>query len=438
MKPIFVDRGLMEADFLIQVNSHPVNSHKTPGWQPYPNVGVAIAPSPQLGLISTHPSAKSEILAMDSSQTRMAAFQRIPQFDLGAPDAHVFQRPGIGVSQIHYEDEQPASFSQSPNYMLPSAPSGVLLDYGTTGWSPKTWDSMLNPNRTTHGSIYPEAESNNSMSQSQFAYILPNQSLTSGEFTQSINAAITAISSSDAPGPDRILPTPTCRGQQVPSSSAGFLPTEALTGLSLPSDFKSAFWSPRMGTSPDQRTGLTHTVPSNGPFTNSSPSNKCSNAPELLFTYAHMPTTTEDTTPSVSSVAASTASTSSRIATYPVLETFDSSSEYHSVPSDAKPTRSFSRDHSSAGQRLLALTTECAPDIYGYSSSEKGKARGAEGADARTLVSGLPYTRVQHRDMPGTSFSFNLLPDVLPEYHRAGLENVHRQPVEPLGNQGAY
>lgn len=155
-----------------------------------------------------------------------------------------------------------------------------------------------------------------------------------------------------------------------------------------------------------------------------------------------MPATTDDITPALSSSAAPAQSaTTSANTSFTGLETLDTPSDYRSIPSDTRVRRSFSREHSSAGQRLLALANDCTPDIYGYSSSEK-KNRATDDNDNRcsaaTLVNGLPYHRVRHTETPNAAFSFNLFPDALPEYHRNAVENVQRPPVSPLGNQGAY
>ncbi|KAJ5895562.1 hypothetical protein N7495_007253 [Penicillium taxi] len=261
----------------------------------------------------THAPGKPTLMSMNSPQTRMATFQRTPEFDLG-PE-HVFQRPMMGSEPMHYEGEQ-TNYNMSPEYLHSNAPPGVFMDYETASWNPKHWDSVVNSRSAGNGGMYPEPE------QSPF-YMLPSQVITN-DLSQSV-----AVSSPDAPGSDRILPTPTCRSQQVPSIT---------------------------------------------------------------------------------------------------------------VPND-RLSRTLSRDNSTAGQRHLALTSECAADIYGYTSTEKSKrGDGGNGGDSRypgaTLMSGLPYTRVPHRDMPANPFAFNMIPDALSEYQRV-VENVHR-PVEPLRNQGAY
>lgn len=337
---------------------------------------------------------------MGSPQARVAAFpyqlQRSPDFDMSAADAHVF--------------EQPINYTQSPSY----APSGALMDYNSPVWSPKGWDSMFNTGRTQNGNLYPDPEA--SLNQSQFAFMLPSQG-TPADMSQSVNSAATTVSSPDTTsGPDRTLPTPTSRG---PAPSSGFLPD----GTWAP-DFKTSFWNPRQTDSQDQRTNST-AVPSNNPFTSSPPLQSKyvsikNNTPDMLFPYLPIPTTTEDTnTASAPTIGGNTA--------YPVLETLDS--DYPHIPTRLGRN---SRDHSS-GQQLLTMMNECSPDMYGYSTGEKSK-RGSRD-DSRTLVNGLPYTRVQHRDAPTTAFSFNLGPDSLSEYHRV-VENVHRPPVEPLGSHG--
>lgn len=441
----------MVNDWVQSHRDRPSASGSASGWQPYPNMRPAVAPS-QLGMIPTHPQSKSTLLSMGSPQTqpRINAYQqRSAEFDLSAADAHAYQRSG-GVNSMHYEDETSSNHPHPSQYMLPNAASpGVMMDYGIPAWSPKAWESMFGTGRHTNGNVYSESEANPSLNQSHFTYMLPSQGHSIGDLSQP-NSATISEGSSDAQGPDRTLPSPTSRGQQGPNSSTGFIPTEGNSNLPWSSpDFKGAFWSPRIAASPGHRPSSTHTVPSNTPFTGSPELSSKGisvngTASDLLFPYLPMPTTSEDTMQSL--VSSSTApppppiSTAGMNPAYPILETLDTTgSDYQSIHNDTRITRNHTRDHGNAGQRLLALN-ECTPAIYGYSTSEKSKARGSgSDAESRTLLSGLPYTRVQHRDTPGTAFSFNLSPDALPEYHRAVVENVHRPPaVEPLGNQGAY
>ena len=391
---------------------------------------------------------KRALASMGSNQGCVEALQRSPNYDLGAADAHVYGRPVAG-NPIHYDDEQSAGYGQSQAYGLPSTPSGVMLDYAASAWSPKAWDSILNTNRASNGGIYPDPETSGALNQSSYAYMLPSQGLSPTDLPQSTNATMAAVPSPDALASDRTLPTPTSRSHQLPGTAGlNVLPTDGMAGMPLLSDFKGPFWNQRCGTSPDQRAAATHIVPSNAPYTGSSPPDvKCSSAnadaPELLFTYPPVPTTTDDISPPLSSAATIPSTTSSGNPSYPILEHLDNSSaEYGRAGRETRLSRSFSRDHSSAGQRMLALTNDCTPDIYGYTSTEKSRARVTDGADMRcsgaTLMNGLPYTRVRHQDPPGSAFSFNLLPETLPEYHRASVESVHRAPVSPLGNQSAY
>lgn len=391
----------------------------------------------------------------------MAGFQRAPDYDLSShPQA--FQRPA-NMGLIGYEDEQSASYGQTHSYIMPGAPSGSLLEYGASSYSPKTWESMMN-SRASNGCIYPEPEAI-SLTQPSLAnaYILSNQGLVSpNDLSQPSGSGIAPIFSTEAPGPDRILPTPTSRRQQIPSTTAGFVPVD-LTALSDPRN--GTYWSPRLGPSSDQRQSPSHLLPSNDTFTSNAPSNKCVSPipPALHFSFVPS-STTEDGSPAL----CTTAPLGTNNAAYPVLETLESPSEYP-LPPEVRSTRSFSRDHqTSSSQRLLALTNEYSPEIYGYGSSEKIKARGTStctnmsrstgasgtigstspdssglGDDGRCpvpmLMSGLPYARVPHRDSPAC-LSFNLLPEALPEpeYHRSVAKYVHRAPVEPLGNHGAY
>lgn len=417
---------------------------------PYPTPGAAIAPSPRLGgMYTSHAPSKSTLLSMGSPQVRMAGYQRISEFDLSTADAHVFSRPAAGMDSVPYENEPSANYSQSPAYMLPNVTSGAMMDYGAFQWSPKIWDSVLNAGRPNGGTL-PDPEANSSLHQSPFAYMLPSQGFSSTELAQTTTAAMAAVSSPDVSGPDRTLSTPTCRSQQLSSGTASLniLSSEAIPNLTLPSDYKSTFWNQRCGNSPDQRATPTHTIPSNAPFSSSTPpSIKCTSAnttaPELLFAYLPMPTTAEDTTSPLSSAAAPLPSTtSSANDSFTGLESLNTSStEYRAMTCDTRLSRSFSREQSSTGQRLISLANDCSPDIYGYTSSEK-KIRTTDDSDSRcstaTLMSGLPYHRVRHPEASNAAFCFNLLPDALPEYHRGGGQNVHRAPVSPLGNQGAY
>lgn len=214
--------------------------------------------------------------------------------------------------------------------------------------------------------------------------------------------------------------------------------------MTVPADFKSNYWSSRCGTSSDQRTIPTTTVPSNGSFSSSSsPSIKCTSenahSSDLIFPYLPMPTATDEMNPSVSSSATSAPSTATSASTsFSGFEAPDTASDYGSLQSDTRLTRTFSREYSSTGQRFL---NGCTPDVYAYSCSEK-KARTADQGDNRrsagTLMNGLPYHRVRHADNPNETFAFNLFPDTLPEYHRSVVENIQRPPISPLGTHGAY
>lgn len=390
---------------------------------------------------------KPRLLHIGSNQGCLDPFQRSSAYDMVTADTQVYPR-SMGLDSIHYEDEKSAGYGQSSAYGLPCAPSGAMTDYGASQWSPRTWNNMLGGNRATNGGIYPDPEANGALSQSPYSYMLPSQGLSSGGLPQSTNAAMGTTSSPDALSAGRTLPDPKSRGHQLSANTAGMgvLPTEGVSGLPLLSDFKSPFWNPRCGTSPDQRATPTHIVPSNAPFGSSSPPDvKCTgastNAPELMFSYPPVPTTTDDISPPLSSTATIPSSIGGSNPSFPIMDSLDNpSSEYGRISSDTRLRGSFSRDHSS--QRLMALANECTPEIYGYTSSEKNKIRVTEGNDMRcsaaTLMNGLPYTRVRHQDPPNAGFSFNLLPDTLPEYHPAAVENLHRPSVSPLGNQGAY
>lgn len=380
---------------------------------------------------------------MGSPQTRMSGFQRTSDFDLGT-DAQGFPRP-VGLDSIHYGNEQGGNYSQSPAYMLPHGPSG-MVDYDTSSWSPKIWgEPALNINRSANGGIYSDTDTNGSMGQSPYSYMLPSQSISSHEVPQTTTATMSMVSMSEVLGSDRTLPTPTSRSQQVPGNVSGMKDfAEGMFGLSVPSDIMRPFWNQKCADQ-NQRT---HTIPSNAPFPSStSQSTKCNNgsnnnaAPELIFPYLPLSSSTIDaSSPSLSSaVSASSTSTSSNTsyAGLSMETSLDTPSQnYRTLPSDARLARSFSRDESTSSERLLALSNECSPDIYGYSSSEKSsKAQDESGA----LMSGLSYTRVRYTDPPSNMFPCGLLPDNIQEYHHRGVVgNMHRPPVSPLGNQGVY
>jgi hypothetical protein len=114
------------------------------------------------------------------------------------------------------------------------------------------------------------------------------------------------------------------------------------------------------------------------------------------------------------------------------------------VPASTSTDRSTSRgiyhDRTNASQRLVALTADYTPDIYNYATSEKSKRTGdGRSAGSSTLMNGgFEYTPVRYTHTPNPAFSFGLLHDELPGFHRPVVEGVHRAPVSPLGNQGGY
>jgi hypothetical protein len=161
--------------------------------------------------------------------------------------------------------------------------------------------------------------------------------------------------------------------------------------------------------------------------------------PDLTFGYMPM-ATTEDTPPPLPPAAASIPSSAAGNNTlYPALDTID---EYRNGPSpDGRLAcnSTFSRDKGS-NYRFLALTSDCSPYTYGYSSGERIKGRGsAADTDARcsapTLMNGLAYNRVRHPEH-SLALPFDLLADPFPEYGR--VESVTRHPISPLGHRDAY
>lgn len=406
-------------------------------------------------MYTTTTADKSTLLSMGSTQARMSAFQRPSDYDLGTAGGSVFpERAAVAVESMHYEDGQSASYSQSPAYMHPNAPAGSLFDYGGSPWSPKIWDPVLGVSRPSNGTIYPDPEANNSIAQSPFSYMLPSQGILSTEGPQSTTVAMASISSADLPGPDRTLPTPTCRSQQLPSTLAGlvFAPTEPASSLSFPMESRPGFWSPRFGPSQDNRSPA-HTIPSTALFSNSPPpTTRCPTTgtnSDLLFSNLPMPITTEEIISSTLSSTTAPPTTTASTTSYSI-EPLD-------TPTDSRPTipittttqfpgstsidRSISRgiyhDRATAAQRLDALTADCTPDIYNYASSEKSK-RAGDGRSSTLMNGGLEYTPVRQTHTPNPVFSFGLLHDELPEFHRPVVEGVHRAPVSPLGNQCGY
>ncbi|KAJ5806903.1 hypothetical protein N7474_010495 [Penicillium riverlandense] len=401
------------------------------------SIGSSIAPSPRLGIYAAHAPGKPTLLSMGSPQTRMAGLAHPAEYDAGAVNQHGFPRLSVGADHsLHYDDEQSANYSaHSQQNMLPSN----IMDYGASAWSPKAWNSMFNTSRgTTGGCIYPDSETNGSMS--GYNYVLPSHGNPVTEMSQS---PMTSAPSAEAPG--ITLPMPTCRSQQLQTGLSS-LP-EGISNVPLSSEYKNSFWNPRCDTSLTQR--ATPMLPSNDTSFNTSASSTriktdTSNVPDLTFGYLPTPTTTDNITPSLSSGTPSLpSSASSSHCPYPGLEQIDSSS---SSPTDTRMTRSFSREqtsnnNSSGQQRHLALNTDCNLGIYGYASSERSKRNSTDAGDTRcsapTLLNGLPYNRVRHADPPSAAFSFNLLPtDSLAEYPRPVAVSMHRPSVSPLGNQG--
>ncbi|KAJ5355734.1 hypothetical protein N7517_010343 [Penicillium concentricum] len=339
-----------------------------------------------------------------------------------------FSRQPVGMD--HSYDDHSANYhgQTSPGYMLSSTP-GAMLDYGTA-WGNRAWDINGRPN----GEFFEEPNSN--MNQAAYGFVLPGQGM-SAEMPQSTGAMTTSYT--DAV--DRTLPTPlTCRSQPQPNINLSTLP-DGLSGMTLASDAKGQGWNSRYATSPDGRTVTMPTVPSNGIY-NTSPSARVKSndsddgTPDLVFGYIPM-ATAEDSSPLPPSSSSSMASSAAN-PPYPALDTIESTlGEYNK--SDARLGRTFSRD-SGAGQRMLALTSDCAPDVYGYSGNERRKSRGVVEADVRcsapTLVNGLPYTRVRHADS-AVGLPYGFLPDNLSDYGRS-VDSLHRPPISSLGHQGAY
>ncbi|KAJ5951738.1 uncharacterized protein N7479_010151 [Penicillium vulpinum] len=358
-------------------------------------------------------------ILMGSPQMR-APYQR-EEYELDIQSN--FSRQPVGID--HSYDDQSANYhgQTSPGYMLSSNP-GAMLDYGTT-WGNRAWDLNGRPN----GEFFEEQNSN--MSQGTYGFVLPGQGM-SAEIPQSTGAMTTPYT--DAV--DRTLPTPpTWRSQPQPQQNINLstLP-DGLSGMTLAPDAKG-YWN---------RTVPMATVPSNGIY-NLSPSARIKSTdsddgtPDLVFGYIPM-STTKDPSPLPPASSSSSIASSAANPPYPALDTIETTlmGEYNT--SDARVGRTFSRE-SGAGQRMLALTSDCSPDVYGYSGSERRKSRGVfEGADVRcsapTLINGLPYTRVRHADS-AVGLPYGFLADNLSDYGRS-VDSLHRPPISPLGHQGAY
>lgn len=371
-------------------------------------------------MYTPHMSNKSTLHSMGSPQTRMSNFQRVSEFDLGADG---FPRQG-GPDSIHYENEHGANYSQSSSYMMPNAPSG-MVDYDSSWSSTKIWEPVMNINRSANGTIYPDPDTNGSINPSSYNYILPSQGILSHEVPQTTTAM--AIPS-EVPVSDRILPTPTSRSQQTSSNASMNVFAEGIPGLSVPSDFKGSFWNQRYTEQPQQRP---HTLPSNAPYasTTSTKYNNTNNAPDFLFPYIPL-SSSDESSPLQSTAPTSSSSSTSYTGLAVESTTLDTSSPEYRIPNN--DNRAFSRETPST-YRLLSLSNECSPEIYGYTSTEK-KTRPNDSTCSATLMNGLPYTRVRHNDPPSNVFPCGLLPDNIQEYRSVG--NMHRHPVSPLGNQG--
>ncbi|KGO53867.1 hypothetical protein PEX1_068610 [Penicillium expansum] len=361
-------------------------------------------------------------ILMGSPQMR-APYQR-EEYELDIQSN--FSRQLVGMD--HSYDDQATNYhgQTSPGYML-SSTSGAMLDYGTA-WGNRTWDLHGRP---TNGEFF-EEQSN--MNQAAYGFVLPGHGM-STEMPQS-TGAMTAY----ADVVDRTLPTPpTCRSQPQSNINLSTLP-DGLSGMTLAADPKG--WNPRYATSPDGRTVAMSTVSSNGLY-NVSPSSRIKSndsedgSSDLVFGYIPM-STAEDPSPLPTASSSSSMTSSAANPPYPALDTIENTlvGEYNT---DARLGRTFSRD-AGVGQRLLTLTSNCAPDVYGYAGSERRKSRGVVEGDLRcsapTLVNGLPYTRVRHADS-AVALPYGFSADGLSDYGRS-VDSLHRSPISPLGHQGAY
>ncbi|QQK43807.1 Fungal transcriptional regulatory protein, N-terminal [Penicillium digitatum] len=338
-----------------------------------------------------------------------------------------FSRHPVGMD--HSYDDQSANYhgQTSPGYMM-SSNLGAVLDYGTA-WGNRAWDLT---GRTTNGEFF---EEHSNLNQAAYSFVLPGQGMSAG-MPQSTGAMTTYTDAVD-----RTLPTPpTCRSQPQSNITLSTLP-DGLSGMTLAADPKG--WNSRYATIPDGRPVVMPAVPSNGLY-NISPSSRIKSndledgTSDLVFGYIPM-STSEDPSPLPAASSSSSMASSATNPLYPALDPIENTlvGEYHTA--NARLGRTFLRD-TNAGQRLLALTSDCAPDVYSHAGNERRKSRGVVESEVRcstpTLVNGLPYTRVRHVDST-VALPYGFLADGLSDYGRS-VDHLHRSPVSPLGHQGAY
>lgn len=368
-----------------KVNSSVLQT-KVSGW-PYPVVNATMSPH----RMGTYTSKRSAVPV--NQNVRAASFSRPVVYD-GLFDQSVFEQPSFSVEQgINYGE------GSAYQYMMSSLP-----DYSGM-WEQKAWTPKQN------GTMFPDQQ-DNSLTQSTFPYMLPPGTPP----TEIPAVAPTMTLRSDGSQTGRTLPNPASR--QVPSSMSAVPSTpDTVPTIAFTQDFRFGNpWGPR-ATAPNPRTLMS--MP-NGPFTTPMTRIKLNTSTagqDMAFGY--LPVNSATTTGPAPAIPSSTA-------TVPGIEPADAGN------AERRLSRSFSRDNG----RVLGLG-DCAPEIYGYSTSEKSKnqASDSEAGDSgsATLLNGLPYTRVRHPET-NSALTFNLLQtNPIPEY-RPPAEA--QRTVSPLGSNG--
>ncbi|OJJ34361.1 hypothetical protein ASPWEDRAFT_173777 [Aspergillus wentii DTO 134E9] len=391
-----------------------VNSHNA--W-PYPTMNATQPSSTRLGIYPPHMASKPGDYSVNSPNMRVASFSRSSDYDMGLDSQHAFSRQPFGVDpSLNYEEDP--STTHSSAYMVPTGHQGALPDYYGIAWNTKGWSPGMPINKASNGALYHDQDES-SLTQPNYSYMLPGQG-TQATDAPSLGPAMTLVS--DGQGTDRTLPTPTIRNQLQTSIST--LPTspEAISGLPFSQDFRVGnIWAPKSAPSTSSRSSMR--AMSNGAYSASLVSREKpipSSAQDMVFGFISM-TSAGTPSPLIPSSGAFTGTG---------LDTVDSADDFRAA-TDARLTRSYSRDHG----RLMSLT-DCSPDVYGYSSSEKNKNRSDDTGSAATLMNGLPYTPVRHSDNHG-ALPFHLLPtDAMPDY-RTSTE-VHRTSISSHSNPGGF
>ncbi|KAJ5481039.1 hypothetical protein N7539_006933 [Penicillium diatomitis] len=384
--------------------------------------------------------------------SRMMA-QAVDDYEFNTTDSSGFSEPtSIGMTSSQCDDSQSSTYSQSPAYPQPIyGSSNNLFEYANPTWSPKGWDSALGLSRPSHGTIYPDPETASTMAQSAFSYLIPSHSLSSSEAPLPIAGPVSE-SSLDFSAQDRILPTPTCRSQQISNGLPvlNFPLAELTSSSSVPLEARTTYWSARPGMS--QGSCSPDSSPSSNVLFNNSVSS-VSSGPETtlatMFSSLPIPTTAEEAIASTMALPTA-ASTSMSGSSYPtqtleattggrtvlppgtwagqVLSTYtESSSSHESYPEESLTT-----------QRMTEMTGNNTSSLF-YSTIDKCSRIG----DTRTAMTpslngGLGYSSVRPSHLSNPSYTVGLVGSEMPEYHHAVMEGIRRASVSPLSGQGDF